>query len=309
MTSKETFHQRLDRIERENRIKRIYANRPENLHDYQGCANDLAMQNAAESLPGQKIESSQNTRERCQWSQLGVGQCRLARGHGDHHDYGPEPVESIPVEKERRLVPVEIAHALWCEGGRLRSDLSASLTMNPENWHEEGLRQRLDKWDAAAERYFDVAISAEPKPTLSTPSDLDLLNKPSDSIKYPSSTAVEEKAAPSGEEETGLVYVDPRTKEPCRRCYGKGFMPPWPDSNGLVVCGVCRAEERPKPQPDSSSTPEQTFEGWLDEAVKAAAQLVDALEDSGEGEASTISTLADKVHIRLLQMVAAKGSR
>lgn len=44
-----------------------------------------------------------------------------------------------------------------------------------------------------------------------------------------------------------LVYIDPRTKEPCRRCYGTGFMKPWPDSKGLVACGICRAEERSTP--------------------------------------------------------------
>lgn len=41
------------------------------------------------------------------------------------------------------------------------------------------------------------------------------------------------------------VWVDPRTKEPCRRCDGTGKMPPWPGSKGLVVCGICRAEMRP----------------------------------------------------------------
>lgn len=45
------------------------------------------------------------------------------------------------------------------------------------------------------------------------------------------------------EEGKTLVFIDPRTKEPCRRCYGTGKMPPWPGSNGSVTCGVCRAEE------------------------------------------------------------------
>lgn len=38
------FYQRLDRKEAEVRIERIFKNRPENLHDYQGCANDPSME-------------------------------------------------------------------------------------------------------------------------------------------------------------------------------------------------------------------------------------------------------------------------
>lgn len=38
------------------------------------------------------------------------------------------------------------------------------------------------------------------------------------------------------------IWIDPRTKEPCRRCYGTGKMPPWPGSVQSVPCGVCRAE-------------------------------------------------------------------
>jgi hypothetical protein len=45
MAAKETFFQRMDRIEYENRMARLFKDRPENLHDYQGCAKD-----AAESL-------------------------------------------------------------------------------------------------------------------------------------------------------------------------------------------------------------------------------------------------------------------
>jgi hypothetical protein len=44
-----------------------------------------------------------------------------------------------------------------------------------------------------------------------------------------------------------VVWIDPRTKEPCRRCSGTGKMPPWPGSKGLVACGVCREEERAAP--------------------------------------------------------------
>jgi hypothetical protein len=38
------FYDELDRKVREARITRLFANRPENLHDYQGCANDRTMQ-------------------------------------------------------------------------------------------------------------------------------------------------------------------------------------------------------------------------------------------------------------------------
>lgn len=54
------------------------------------------------------------------------------------------------------------------------------------------------------------------------------------------------QSSPDGSE---TVYIDPRTKEPCRRCDGTGKMPPWPESKGLVPCGVCRAEERPLAYP------------------------------------------------------------
>lgn len=43
--------------------------------------------------------------------------------------------------------------------------------------------------------------------------------------------------------ESETVFIDPRTKEPCRRCYGTGKMPPWPGSKGLVHCGICREED------------------------------------------------------------------
>jgi len=36
------FYRRLDELEIEGRAKRMLANRPDNLHDYQGCANDEA---------------------------------------------------------------------------------------------------------------------------------------------------------------------------------------------------------------------------------------------------------------------------
>jgi len=48
-----------------------------------------------------------------------------------------------------------LAHDLWYQGGRLRTDLQASLTLHPENWHVEGLKQRIAKWDEAADRYFN----------------------------------------------------------------------------------------------------------------------------------------------------------
>ena len=53
----------------------------------------------------------------------------------------------------------KIAHDLWYQGGRLRSNLEASLTLSPENWHKEGLEQRLDEWDKAAKSYFDAALA------------------------------------------------------------------------------------------------------------------------------------------------------
>jgi len=51
MTDKETFYERLDRIERENRIKRLFADRPDNLHDYQGCAKDAAKEKVLKVWP------------------------------------------------------------------------------------------------------------------------------------------------------------------------------------------------------------------------------------------------------------------
>jgi hypothetical protein len=56
----ETFYQRLDRIEQENRIARIFKDRPENLHDYQGCANDPKMQPNAPLAGGESTEMKMN---------------------------------------------------------------------------------------------------------------------------------------------------------------------------------------------------------------------------------------------------------
>jgi len=60
---------------------------------------------------------------------------------------------------QKKDVPRDIAHALWYEGGRLRTNLKASLELHPDNWHPEAARQRLDEWDKAAQRYFDAAIA------------------------------------------------------------------------------------------------------------------------------------------------------
>jgi hypothetical protein len=43
------FYKRLDDKEQQNRLKRLFANRPDNLHEYQGCANDPSM--VPESTP------------------------------------------------------------------------------------------------------------------------------------------------------------------------------------------------------------------------------------------------------------------
>jgi hypothetical protein len=40
------------------------------------------------------------------------------------------------------------------------------------------------------------------------------------------------------------VWIDPRTGDACKRCGGTGKMPPWPGSNGLVACGVCREHSK-----------------------------------------------------------------
>lgn len=50
--------------------------------------------------PPKTPESPQEIPERCQWSMLGVGQCRLSDEHGDDHDYGPDPVEPKPAPQE-----------------------------------------------------------------------------------------------------------------------------------------------------------------------------------------------------------------
>jgi hypothetical protein len=60
-----------------------------------------------------------------------------------------------------REIPKEIAHALWYEGYRLHSELNAALVFHPENWNQAGLKQNLDSWEAAADRYHGIAI--EPK--------------------------------------------------------------------------------------------------------------------------------------------------
>ncbi len=60
------------------------------------------------------------------------------------------------------------------------------------------------------------------------------------------------------------VWIDPRTKEPCRRCDGTGKMPPWPGSKGLVPCGVCRAEMRstePVAEPSKPRDERTEYEG------------------------------------------------
>jgi hypothetical protein len=56
---------------------------------------------------------------------------------------------------------------------------------------------------------------------------------------------------PEGVRADTEVWIDPRTKEPCRRCDGTGKVQPWPGSKGLVACGVCRAEMRSLPNPIS----------------------------------------------------------
>ena len=54
-----------------------------------------------------------------------------------------------------------IAHALWYQGGRLRINLAESMNLHPENWRTEGLKQRLDEWDQAADQYFEQAMKPE----------------------------------------------------------------------------------------------------------------------------------------------------
>jgi hypothetical protein len=44
------FYRRLDEAEQQNRLNRLFVNRPDNMHDYQGCANDPSMQ----LVPGKK---------------------------------------------------------------------------------------------------------------------------------------------------------------------------------------------------------------------------------------------------------------
>lgn len=43
------FYKRLDAAKSNNRLKRLFADRPENLHDYQGCVNDPSMQSQADT--------------------------------------------------------------------------------------------------------------------------------------------------------------------------------------------------------------------------------------------------------------------
>jgi hypothetical protein len=73
----------------------------------------------------------------------------------------------VPTESPKAEAPPtlkEIAHRLWYEGGRLRTNLKASLDLHPEDWHVEAAEQRLAEWDKAAENYFDYAISGKPDP-------------------------------------------------------------------------------------------------------------------------------------------------
>ncbi len=42
-TMSDNFYRRLDAKEQENRLARLFKNRPDNLHDYQGCANDAKL--------------------------------------------------------------------------------------------------------------------------------------------------------------------------------------------------------------------------------------------------------------------------
>ena len=94
------FYKRLDEAEQANRVKRIFSDRPDNLHDYQGCANDLARQNAAESLPAQPEQ------EICKcghghWNKQGGCSCCPCKEY--------KPVESLPVEakeKEQRAANI-----------------------------------------------------------------------------------------------------------------------------------------------------------------------------------------------------------
>jgi hypothetical protein len=56
------FYKRLDAKEQEGRLARIFKNRPDNLHDYQGCANDPSMQPiAAPALPAVDKSEGVNT--------------------------------------------------------------------------------------------------------------------------------------------------------------------------------------------------------------------------------------------------------
>lgn len=104
--------------------------------------------------------------------------------------------------------------------------------------------------------------------------------------------------APEGQRADTEVWIDPRTKEPCRRCDGTGKMPPWPHSKGLVVCGVCHAEMRPLA---NTLSPQEERNRIIEEA----ARVCDDYKRDGENTKEYCVETADELAARIRNLKAA----
>ncbi len=133
----ETFYQALDRKEREGRIERL-KNRPDNLHDYQGCANDPKMLacgcvNDCEGHAGQQLraEPSKPRDERNEYEGIrSFREFMAARAEPSKLEGRAEPMEAEVIRLQEELARLKLrtwtqykaeeVNALEAENVRLR---------------------------------------------------------------------------------------------------------------------------------------------------------------------------------------------
>jgi len=106
MTMSETFYERLDRVEQENRLARLFKDRPENLHDYQGCAND-----AASKLPTPLPTPSSEPLCMKRIPETGEA-CQLTPGHRNRNSTPPSTEESGEPDLSKEYIE-DTARILW----------------------------------------------------------------------------------------------------------------------------------------------------------------------------------------------------
>lgn len=118
------FYRRLDEAEQKGRIDRIFKNRPENLHDYQGCAND-AMKAVLTKHPDAKIGYSQFNRQNPHFVTTKAG--RLSA-------YFATPMEAwLDASKDTSMPPSEPVKVDYLEVDRLEAERAAGAFIEAVN--------------------------------------------------------------------------------------------------------------------------------------------------------------------------------